>query len=297
MEVRLKVTAGKHAGQEVRIGVPKFFVGRAEDCQLRPKSDLISRHHCVLLVDDEAAAIRDLGSRNGTYVNDERVNGERTLITGDRLKIGPLEFEVRIIDAAKKRPKVNSIREAATRTAQSAAQSDLDVTQWIADEGEGAGVETRELGPASPTVESSPAEKTAPAAETAPVADAAPIVGASPVAETAPVVGAAPVAGAAVASSSPAAMSPAQSRSSMAETMVGQPASLHDTQTPEGDTEEFHAGATLISPAVDAPQVDPHEQQPPKPHAANKLPKVAKPSTADSREAAADVLRKFFQRR
>ena len=50
MEVKLVVTNGRHAGREIPIKGPKFFIGRAEDCHLRPGSDLVSRHHCVILV-------------------------------------------------------------------------------------------------------------------------------------------------------------------------------------------------------------------------------------------------------
>jgi pSer/pThr/pTyr-binding forkhead associated (FHA) protein len=138
MEVRLKVLVGKNAGQELPVPGPKFFIGRAEDCQLRPRSDLISRHHCVLLIEESFVAIRDFGSKNGTIVNGERIVGEHELKQGDHLTIGPLEFEV-LVPApvvAKKRPKVESVKEAAARTAESHGQSDkqkLDVSQWLSD--------------------------------------------------------------------------------------------------------------------------------------------------------------------
>ena len=136
MDVRLKVLVGKNAGQELSVPGPKFFIGRAEDCQLRPRSDLISRHHCVLLIEDGFVAIRDFGSKNGTLVNDERIAGERELKQGDRLTVGPLEFEVVVHAPApsKKRPKVDSIKEAAARTAEGHRDSEkLDVSQWLGD--------------------------------------------------------------------------------------------------------------------------------------------------------------------
>lgn len=79
MELTLKVVSGKHAGQKLRIPTPKFLIGRGEECHLRPNSDLVSRHHCILFVGDSGAAVRDLNSRNGTYVNDERISGDRPL--------------------------------------------------------------------------------------------------------------------------------------------------------------------------------------------------------------------------
>lgn len=136
MEVRLKVLVGKNAGQELPVPGPKFFIGRAEDCQLRPRSDLISRHHCVLLIEENFVAIRDFGSKNGTVVNGERVVGEHELKNGDHLTIGPLEFEivVPVPVPAKKRPKVESVKEAAARTAEAHGHHDkLDVSQWLSD--------------------------------------------------------------------------------------------------------------------------------------------------------------------
>jgi len=138
---------GKSSGQELMVPGPKFFVGRAEDCQLRPRSDLISRHHCALLIEDNFVAIRDFGSKNGTHVNGERVSGERELRAGDKLTIGPLEFEVCLLSAvtSKKRPKVESVKEAATRTAESADER-VDVSQWLSDKDQKASVnETRAI--------------------------------------------------------------------------------------------------------------------------------------------------------
>lgn len=135
MDVKLKVLFGKNLGQELRIDGPRFFIGRSEDCQLRPKSDLVSRHHCAILVDSSGVAIRDFGSRNGTYVNEQRVVGERELAAGDRLRIGPMEFEL-VLTESKKRPKVASVKEAAVRTAKDAAKDSegVDIEQWLADD-------------------------------------------------------------------------------------------------------------------------------------------------------------------
>jgi pSer/pThr/pTyr-binding forkhead associated (FHA) protein len=132
MELKLKVLVGAHVGKELPIAGSKFLIGRAEDCHLRPKSEMISRHHCLLLVDEESAAVRDLGSRNGTYVNEERVLGERVLMAGDRLKVGPLEFEVNLVVKAKKLPKVTSIKDVATRTVLGATKPEPEIDEWLA---------------------------------------------------------------------------------------------------------------------------------------------------------------------
>src|SRR5262245_19784315 len=144
MEVQLKVLVGSSAGQTIKVPGPKFYIGRSEDCQLRPRSDLISRHHCAIIVEGEYVAVRDFGSKNGTYVNDERVSSERELKPGDHLKVGPLEFEV-VYDLGSlggpKRPKVASIKEAAARTADSGVvkkpgqdPDDIDLSEWLGED-------------------------------------------------------------------------------------------------------------------------------------------------------------------
>ena len=48
------------------------MIGRGEDCDLRLQNRFVSRHHCELIVDDrdQVLRVRDLGSQNGTFVND-----------------------------------------------------------------------------------------------------------------------------------------------------------------------------------------------------------------------------------
>jgi len=140
MEVRLIVLHGKSAGKEVPVAGPKFFIGRAEDCHLRPQSDSVSRHHCAVLVEEGFVSVRDFGSKNGTFLNGERLTGERELKTGDQLKVGPLEFEVRLTVpvGGKKKPKVKSVQEAAARTAQSSDLDDDDIGDWLVDDDEDA---------------------------------------------------------------------------------------------------------------------------------------------------------------
>ncbi|MGD9128100.1 MAG: FHA domain-containing protein [Planctomycetia bacterium] len=142
MDVKLIVVGGKHNGQAIKVKGPKFYIGRAEDCHLRPKSDLISRHHCAILIEDDLLTIRDFGSKNGTILNDEPVYGEEDLENGDVLTIGPLTFkvDVNISLGGPKKPKVESIEEAAQRTVESGSKKsdddDLDISDWLAGENE-----------------------------------------------------------------------------------------------------------------------------------------------------------------
>ena len=96
MHVRLKILQGSNKDKEVKIPTPKCLIGRGEDCHLRPQSDAISRHHCAIITSENEVVVRDLNSRNGTFVNDERVGEEAVLLSGDILRVGPLQFELLI---------------------------------------------------------------------------------------------------------------------------------------------------------------------------------------------------------
>jgi len=63
-------------------------IGRMADCWLVLDDDMVSRYHARLHVGAADATVEDLGSRNGTYVNGERVDGRRVLRDGDRIRIG-----------------------------------------------------------------------------------------------------------------------------------------------------------------------------------------------------------------
>lgn len=96
MHAELKVVEGKQQGAVIPLAVKKFLIGRGEDCQLRPNNDSVSRHHCVFSIDDFTVRLRDLGSTNGTFVNGERLTGQRVLETGDQIRIGKLVFEIAV---------------------------------------------------------------------------------------------------------------------------------------------------------------------------------------------------------
>jgi len=56
---------------------------------------VVSRRHCELNVEMGRLKIRDLGSRNGTYLNGQRVD-QAEVAPGDKIKIGPVVFAVQI---------------------------------------------------------------------------------------------------------------------------------------------------------------------------------------------------------
>ncbi len=141
MQVILKVLSGAHEGKEIQIKDEKFLIGRSDSCQLRPKSESISRKHCAIVQKDGRVLLLDLKSRNGTFVNDKQLSPDKAKIlkSGDKLRFGQLEFEIQIevgIASAKK-SEVSSVKEAAGRIAEQQSTLDskesFDISSWLSE--------------------------------------------------------------------------------------------------------------------------------------------------------------------
>lgn len=128
MQVRLKVLNGSSAGKELKVAFDEFVVGRSDDCHLRPKSDAISRRHCVIRLRDEQVFVEDLGSRNGTYLNEQRLEEETEARQGDVLRIGKLEFTFEIEKPAE--ALVDGAPASQVVEEESWAEDD-DITKWL----------------------------------------------------------------------------------------------------------------------------------------------------------------------
>lgn len=107
-------------------------IGRREDCDLRIPLSQISRRHCQISKTAKGLFIRDLGSANGTFVNQQRVQ-ESALSAGDHLIIGPINFVVQIdgsparIDAPPPpTPQIGQEAAPAAPPRQAAADDDVD---------------------------------------------------------------------------------------------------------------------------------------------------------------------------
>ncbi|MGL6226500.1 MAG: FHA domain-containing protein [Thermoguttaceae bacterium] len=127
MDIALVVANGSKAGQVIPVVGEKFLIGRADDCNLKPRSELVSRYHCAIVSGAGFVAVRDLGSKNGVYVNGERVSLECELKNGDTLNVGPLSFTIQLssnLSATKpKLPRVETVEQALVRTVQRAEET------------------------------------------------------------------------------------------------------------------------------------------------------------------------------
>jgi pSer/pThr/pTyr-binding forkhead associated (FHA) protein len=113
MKLSLVVAQGVHTGKVIPVTTAEFVIGRDPGCQLRPASPAVSKQHCGITVRDGKVFVRDCGSTNGTFINGEQVAAEREVKTGDQLKVGPLEFTLKIdADAPVTKSSPNVVRPA-----------------------------------------------------------------------------------------------------------------------------------------------------------------------------------------
>ncbi len=136
MVVKLIVVSGKSAGRAIAVKRSKFLIGRAEECDIRPLSEEVSRRHCAIVVGPDAVWVEDLGSRNGTFVNGDRIQSKTQVDDGDALRVGSLEL------------RFSCVRQGVP------VGSDEDVSKWLLGEPDAA--DTTNAGRLRPPVEPSP---------------------------------------------------------------------------------------------------------------------------------------------
>ncbi len=91
----LVMTEGEREGEDFRITKEEFKIGRDPSlkCDLVLKDPTVSKEHAkIKLQDDGKIYIYDLGSENGTIVNDEEIKGPKELKDGDIIVIGKTKF-------------------------------------------------------------------------------------------------------------------------------------------------------------------------------------------------------------
>lgn len=136
MIAKLIVASGKSAGRSIGIKRNRLLIGRAEECDVRPLSEDVSRRHCEVIVGPAEVWVSDLGSRNGTFVNGQRIVEKTKVDDGDIIRVGALELKVSCLDPAAK------------------AGTEDDVSRWlVADEKPAGMFDTTQTMPLQPAAE------------------------------------------------------------------------------------------------------------------------------------------------
>lgn len=180
MKIVLVVASGIYAGKEIAIAGNQFVIGRDEDCNLRPASPAISKKHCAVYYKDGEPFVRDLGSTNGTFLNDQQVEGERALVEGDKVRVGPLDFTVKLVGAkSDNTPLPNALKSVgptssttSLRPVTGSASTDSGMKPIsLAPSPSGASAAAKPAGAAIPAAVSKPAAPVKPAPAATPVGD------------------------------------------------------------------------------------------------------------------------------
>jgi len=95
MDVNLVLLKKNNSQKAFSLSSGITVIGRRHDCDLRISLMSVSRRHCQFNRDEGVLKIRDLGSRNGTYVNGKRID-EAVIQAGDYIEVGPLKFVLQI---------------------------------------------------------------------------------------------------------------------------------------------------------------------------------------------------------
>ena len=93
LDAALVVIYGLELGRKYDLRTEETLIGRSAKAEIQVDQESISRNHACITTSGRGVFIKDLGSTNGTFVNDELVNGETALRNGDLVKIGRTIFK------------------------------------------------------------------------------------------------------------------------------------------------------------------------------------------------------------
>ena len=90
-KLRVETAAGLKAGSAYSLA-DGAVLGRGEQADIRLEDTFASSQHARLAPHGEVIVLEDLGSTNGTYLNEEPLRGPQPLHPGDRIRIGDSQF-------------------------------------------------------------------------------------------------------------------------------------------------------------------------------------------------------------
>ena len=89
---QLVVVDGGSKGKKIDLNEKRITVGKKEGNTLAVDDRAVSRNHFEIVPEEDSFLLRDLGSTNGTYINDTKVR-EAYLVPGDLIRIGSSRLE------------------------------------------------------------------------------------------------------------------------------------------------------------------------------------------------------------
>src|SRR5437764_1088132 len=92
-DAALVVIHGLDLGRKYDLMREQTVVGRSSKADIQVDQEAISRNHARFSITGARVSLKDLGSTNGTYVNDEMISTDMQLRNGDLVKIGRTIFK------------------------------------------------------------------------------------------------------------------------------------------------------------------------------------------------------------
>ena len=103
-DLTLEIVEGPGAGRQLRLDRP-ITIGRSTDTDLTVEDGEISHHHAkVTPTPDGGAIVEDLGSVNGTFINNNELHGPTGVEAGDELTVGVTVIKLRSDEQVAARP-------------------------------------------------------------------------------------------------------------------------------------------------------------------------------------------------
>lgn len=94
-EVLLTFLEGENEGVELRIIPPRTLImGRGEDCDIYLSEKKISRNHCQISVEPNGVFVNDMGSTNGTFLNDDILKEKKQASNNDVVSLGTSKIKL-----------------------------------------------------------------------------------------------------------------------------------------------------------------------------------------------------------
>jgi pSer/pThr/pTyr-binding forkhead associated (FHA) protein len=94
----------RYRGTRFPVRRGEYILGRSPYCSIVVSNALSSRQHCAVRLFAQGLTITDLNSRNGTFVNGEKISAERALRAGDVVRVGSDSIEVILTEGLQIRP-------------------------------------------------------------------------------------------------------------------------------------------------------------------------------------------------
>ena len=99
MKVSLVIESDAGKGETILLRKARTILGKSAESDVRIPSKIVSRRHCSIEIGEDSVTLRDLGSKNGTYLNGKKIDDAAEVAAGDMIKIGPTVLKVLVESA------------------------------------------------------------------------------------------------------------------------------------------------------------------------------------------------------